>query len=329
MQNVEKFSKVAKSAFEIARDFLLYGAITIILTMFVMKLNGYKLVEDVNSEIQALRNDLKDKEIKNYVKNMISGVCPKGVEESYCENYLETKAERLDNLTPITIGELHGDMLKVIKDSYSGEYPGQKEVIAGFVNSSTLKEGQYGVFNNYIIALGIYNSFRSKVSYVAEYGSSNKSINDVGPNYLNIINSPFIFFVESINSYIGNIVDEKAIGNYTKTPLETLVEGGGDCEDLAVFLFMAFRHAGLDAVILDGPRHWVVGINIKEIKDTYFVSANDTGNLLQKTIDFKGEKYVPVEFSEPSLFEVLKSLSNLTKEDFDKRYKGFEGLSID
>jgi len=43
------------------------------------------------------------------------------------------------------------------------------------------------------------------------------------------------------------------IDGYTKTPLETIVEGGGDCEDLSVLAYSLLKRAGHDVIYLEIP----------------------------------------------------------------------------
>lgn len=47
---------------------------------------------------------------------------------------------------------------------------------------------------------------------------------------------------------------------YPKYPIETLVEGAGDCEDTSILLASLLKAVNLDAVLLVGPRHMAVGV---------------------------------------------------------------------
>ncbi|MGA9141701.1 MAG: transglutaminase domain-containing protein [Methanocella sp.] len=54
-----------------------------------------------------------------------------------------------------------------------------------------------------------------------------------------------------------------------KYPLETLVEGQGDCKDKAVLAAALLREAGFDVVLLKFPEHLSVGINVDAAGTSY------------------------------------------------------------
>jgi hypothetical protein len=55
-------------------------------------------------------------------------------------------------------------------------------------------------------------------------------------------------------------IKDDIIDSYNKTPIETIVEGGGDCEDFAVLAYTLMYKAGLDVVYLDFPGHAALGV---------------------------------------------------------------------
>jgi hypothetical protein len=65
--------------------------------------------------------------------------------------------------------------------------------------------------------------------------------------------------------------DTKAKSDYPRFPIETVVDGSGDCEDHA-FVMAAVSHAlGYDTILLDYPTHLAVGIaGDPSIRGTYY-----------------------------------------------------------
>lgn len=81
------------------------------------------------------------------------------------------------------------------------------------------------------------------------------------------------------------------VDEYTKKPIETLVEGGGDCEDLSVLAYSLMKGAGLDSIYIRIPpqeneekAHVLIGVagnfegaHIKhEGKNYYFAETTGT-----------------------------------------------------
>jgi len=50
--------------------------------------------------------------------------------------------------------------------------------------------------------------------------------------------------------------------DWWQTPDETLLKGGGDCEDLAMLCYAMLNRAGISAVIILMPGHMAVGVDI-------------------------------------------------------------------
>ena len=78
---------------------------------------------------------------------------------------------------------------------------------------------------------------------------------------------------------------------YTKYPVETLVEGSGDCDNLATLLAAILRAGGLDVVVLlviaDGSGHAMVGVALPRAPKhiTYF------GKKYYTYYTYNGKKY--------------------------------------
>lgn len=95
--------------------------------------------------------------------------------------------------------------------------------------------------------------------------------------------------------------DTKAKSEYPRFPIETVVDGSGDCEDHAILLAAVTHALGYDTILLDYPTHMAVGIaGDPSIQGTYyewrgkrfyFVETTSTGWVLGELPD----KYQGVE----------------------------------
>lgn len=78
-----------------------------------------------------------------------------------------------------------------------------------------------------------------------------------------------IVFVQSI-PYTTD-ADTKAKSDYPRFPIETVVDGSGDCEDHAILLAAVTHALGYDVILLDYPTHMAVGIaGDPAIRGTYY-----------------------------------------------------------
>lgn len=67
-------------------------------------------------------------------------------------------------------------------------------------------------------------------------------------------------FVQSLPNTSNSITT--GYDEYTRFPLETLVDGGGDCEDTSILFITLIRILGYDSVFIDLPRHLAVGLGL-------------------------------------------------------------------
>ena len=61
---------------------------------------------------------------------------------------------------------------------------------------------------------------------------------------------------------------------YPRFPLETLIEGGGDCEDTAILTATLLKELGQDVMLIRLPGHMAVGVACDECEGTYYVATN-------------------------------------------------------
>lgn len=91
---------------------------------------------------------------------------------------------------------------------------------------------------------------------------------------------------QTILNFVHGLTYVKHVVEYTKTPLETLAEGCGDCKDLSVLTYSLMRKAGLDVVYTkippseDRTGHVLVGV---------------AGNFSGKCVEYLGNSYFLAE----------------------------------
>lgn len=64
--------------------------------------------------------------------------------------------------------------------------------------------------------------------------------------------------------------DGKGVVEYPKYPIETLVEGKGDCEDSAMVMAAITKRYGVETALLVCPGHMTVALALDGVKGTYF-----------------------------------------------------------
>ncbi len=60
---------------------------------------------------------------------------------------------------------------------------------------------------------------------------------------------------------------------YPRFPLETLIEGGGDCEDTAILAATLLKELGHDVMLIRLPGHMALGVACETCDGTYYVAA--------------------------------------------------------
>ncbi|MDR0767178.1 MAG: hypothetical protein LBE57_01830, partial [Methanosarcinales archaeon] len=108
-----------------------------------------------------------------------------------------------------------------------------------------------------------------------------------------------ITFVQSL-PYTFDI-DTTGYDDYPRFPLETLVDGGGDCEDSAVLAAALLFEMGCDVILIELPNHMAMGIKINdEIQGTFW--------------EYNEERYYYIETTYPdwNIGEVPPGYQNLS-----------------
>ncbi|MEM7036222.1 MAG: hypothetical protein AAF570_04510 [Bacteroidota bacterium] len=75
---------------------------------------------------------------------------------------------------------------------------------------------------------------------------------------------------EFIINFVQSLKYLKETGEYPRYPVETLVDGGGDCEDTAILLAAILDELEYDCVLLSPPRHMAVGLVVDGYSGQHF-----------------------------------------------------------
>lgn len=79
--------------------------------------------------------------------------------------------------------------------------------------------------------------------------------------------------VNLVIDFVQSLEYQTETGEYPKYPIETLKDGGGDCEDTAILLSAVLDELGFDCVMLSPPGHMAVGLAITGATGKHYVYA--------------------------------------------------------
>lgn len=88
-----------------------------------------------------------------------------------------------------------------------------------------------------------------------------------------------ISFVQELPYTADNVTTK--FDEYPRYPIETLVDGGGDCEDTSILICSILRELGYEIRLISFPEHMAVGILGEGLSGTYY--------------EFNGKKYYYLE----------------------------------
>ncbi|MDV0444882.1 hypothetical protein MmiAt1_04280 [Methanimicrococcus sp. At1] len=157
---------------------------------------------------------------------------------------------------------------------YNGEthtytYSGPTELYEYYVNKTHERDD----YNQY--ALSEYDRLimREIADYFKEYGRlNNHSEKEITENV--------IAFVQSI-SYTTDI-ETTGKEDYPRYPVETLVDGTGDCEDSVILAAAVLYELGYESILILVPDHMALGVK-------------DTGSYSGRYYEYEGSKYYYIE----------------------------------
>lgn len=83
-------------------------------------------------------------------------------------------------------------------------------------------------------------------------------------------------FIQSLPYTSDNVTE--GYNEYPRFPIETLVDGGGDCEDTSILFATITLIMGYGTVYINPPNHYAVGIFGDNLKGTYWEYPEASGN---------------------------------------------------
>lgn len=83
-------------------------------------------------------------------------------------------------------------------------------------------------------------------------------------------------FVQSLPYTSDNVTE--GYNEYPRFPIETLVDGGGDCEDTSILFASLTLILGYGTVYINPPDHYAVGVLGDSLQGTYWVYPQDSNN---------------------------------------------------
>jgi len=97
---------------------------------------------------------------------------------------------------------------------------------------------------------------------------------------------------------------------YPRFPIETLVDGGGDCEDTAILFATFTLIMNYGTVYINPPEHLAVGVLGKDLPGSYFTFNNQRHYYCETTGDGFEIGEIPSEFEneEANIFEIKEYL---------------------
>jgi hypothetical protein len=102
----------------------------------------------------------------------------------------------------------------------------------------------------------------------------NETTTDLGYNSYDKV-SFVLAFVQSLPYTSDNVT--QGYNEYPRFPIETLVDGGGDCEDTSILFATITLIMGYGTVYINPTNHYAVGILGDNLKGTYWEYPEDSG----------------------------------------------------
>jgi transglutaminase-like putative cysteine protease len=76
--------------------------------------------------------------------------------------------------------------------------------------------------------------------------------------------------VNLVVDFVQSLEYQPETGEYPKYPVETLMDGGGDCEDTSILLAAILDNLGLDCILLSPPGHMAVGVAVSGLTAKHY-----------------------------------------------------------
>ena len=106
-----------------------------------------------------------------------------------------------------------------------------------------------------------------------------------------------VSFVQGLE-YIPDTPQEGDMEEYPKYPIETLCDGGGDCEDTAILLASLLRARGYGVALIKLPEHMAVGIkgSVESGAGSYYELNNERYYYIETTAKNRAIGEIPDEY---------------------------------
>ncbi len=134
----------------------------------------------------------------------------------------------------------------------------------------------------------------------------NQTANEMGYDSFDEV-SFVLAFVQSL-PYTSDSVTS-GYDEYPRFPIETLVDGGGDCEDTAVLFATLTLIMNYGTVYVNPPNHYAVGVLGKDLQGSYLTFHGQTYYYCETTGDgFKiGDMPLEIQGSQVSIYEIKEN----------------------
>ncbi|MHA1612376.1 MAG: hypothetical protein ACTSYU_10030, partial [Promethearchaeota archaeon] len=110
-------------------------------------------------------------------------------------------------------------------------------------------------------------------------------------------------FVQSLPYTSDNITT--GYDEFPRFPLETLIDGGGDCEDSSILFATLVIILGYDAIFINPPNHLAVGVMVENVEGSYIEYNNKQYFYCETTISGWSIGVLPDIFDEQDINLIL------------------------
>jgi hypothetical protein len=129
-----------------------------------------------------------------------------------------------------------------------------------------------------------------------------------------------IAFVQSLPYTPDNVTTP--YDEYPRYPVETLVDGGGDCEDTSILMAALLDAMGYDVILISLPNHMAVGISGRSaFYGSYYELDNKWYFFLETTGEGWGIGEIPPEFEGMSAYLYRIEPTPILTHSWDARYE--------
>jgi hypothetical protein len=114
-----------------------------------------------------------------------------------------------------------------------------------------------------------------------------------------------VSFVQNLPYTVDSVTSPH--DEYPRFPLETLIEGGGDCEDTAILTATLLKELGQDVMLIRLSGHMAVGVACEQCDGTYYAAADKRYYYIETTGAGWGIGEIPpqYEYEKAKLFPLL------------------------